>query len=369
MRLVVTGGVVAALAGLIAGVLGLVFPRTAVPATVPYFGMAYGNTLAGMSDADLRRALDDAVDLGMSTVRMDLGWNDVQPDGPGSFTWEATDRVVDAARRRGLALIMVVAYAPRWAQAPGCPYVTCPPADPTAIGPFAREAAQRYADRVLAWEIWNEPNVAGFWGPQVDPAAYTELLRTASHAIRTVDPDATVVLGGLASVQDTATSVSAPAFLDEVAAAGGLTAVTGIGFHPYTFPLLPRQSAAADGSWAEIDDLRAVLSRHGFPGLPVWLTEYGAPTGGAGRAYGGRGPVPPGTTHVTEEQQARIAADAVDLVRADPGIVAMAWYSDRDLDTGSPSDLDNFGLRRTDGTAKPAYERLREALVAGRTAG
>ena len=107
-----------------------------------------------------------------------------------------------------------------------------------------------------------------------------------------------------------------------------------------------------------------MLSRDGFAGMPVWLTEYGAPTGGAGQAFGGHGDVPRGTTHVTEDQQSHIAADAVAQVRADRGIMAMIWYSDRDLATGSGSDLDNFGLRRADGTAKPAFARLRDALRA-----
>jgi hypothetical protein len=371
VRLLATGGVATGLLALIVVVANLLLPSSgaALPTTPPIFGMAYGNTLIGMPDADLDQALDDAVELGMSTVRMDLGWNDVQPDGPDTYSWGRTDRVVDQARERGLALIMVVAYAPQWAQAPGCEVGTCPPAEPTAIAPFARAAAERYADRgVLAWEIWNEPNVAGFWGPHVDPAAFTRLLRSASDAIRAVDAHATVLLGGLASVPDAAGSVSPTTFLDAVARAGGLTAVNGIGFHPYTFPQLASQSRATDGPWSQIDvgalSLRAVLSRHGFAGMPVWLTEYGAPTGGAGRAFDGRGDVPRGTTHVTENQQSHIAADAVAQVRADRGITAMIWYSDRDLTSGSRSDLDNFGLRRADGTEKPAFARLRDTLRA-----
>lgn len=336
--------------------------------------MAYGNTLVDMSDVDLGSALDDAVDLGMSTVRMDLGWNGVQAAGPDSYSWERTDRVVAAARSRGLALIMVMAYAPAWAQAPGCPVSTCPPADPTAIRAFARTAAERYAGNgLLAWEVWNEPNVAGFWGPRVDPGAFTTLLRVASEAIRGVDPDATILLGGLASVPDTDSSVAPATFLEEVAAGGGLTAIDGVAFHPYTFPLLASQSRTSTGPWSQIDvgaqSLRAVLSRHGSAGIPIWLTEYGAPTGGRGLAFDGRGAVARGTTHVTDAQQAAIAADAVAQVRRDQGVVAMIWYSDRDLASGSPSDLDNFGLRRTDGSAKPAFARLRDAIRAGAPAG
>jgi polysaccharide biosynthesis protein PslG len=60
-------------------------------------------------------------------------------------------------------------------------------------------AAQRYAGKVGAYEIWNEPNAAPYYGPQPDPAGYTELLKAAYPAIKAADPDATVIGGVVGS--------------------------------------------------------------------------------------------------------------------------------------------------------------------------
>src|SRR5690242_14744412 len=43
-------------------------------------GIAYGNTLIEMSDRGLDAALDDAVSIGVSVIRTDLDWADIQPN-------------------------------------------------------------------------------------------------------------------------------------------------------------------------------------------------------------------------------------------------------------------------------------------------
>jgi len=88
-----------------------------------------------------------------------------------------------------------------------------------------------------------------------------------------------------------------------------------------------------------------------MPELPVWITEYGAPTGGADSS-----------DHVNETRQAEIAADAVKTAAADDGVAALIWYSYQD--TGAdPSDPESYyGLRRADSSRKPAYEAFRQAI-------
>lgn len=338
-----------------------------VQSSTPHIGIAYGNTLIGMDDAQLDAALDDAIYVGATTVRTDLDWNDVQPESADDFTWNGTDRVVAAARSRDLSLVLVLAYTPAWARPAGCGIATCAPDDPARFAAFAGAAANRYGSRdVLAWEIWNEPNTPGFWAPAVDPAAYARLLVESSQAVRAADRDATILLGGLASVDGSDGTVPATDFLDRVAGLGGLAPVDGVAFHPYTFPYLASESRTGSGPWSQIDSppdsLRAVLGRHGAAAMPIWLTEYGAPTGGPGSSSDGSAGVPPDTTHVTEAQQARIAGDAVSTVATDSGLAAMIWYSDRDLSTDQTTNLNSYGLRRADGSAKPALDGLREAV-------
>jgi hypothetical protein len=108
-----------------------------------------------------------------------------------------------------------------------------------------------------------------------------------------------------------------------------------------------------------------VLRAFGTPDLPVWITEVGAPTDGPGAASNGEpSTITATTTHVTEVRQAQIAVDAVRTAAADPGVSALMWYSDRDLSNDRSSNENFYGLRRADGTAKPAFALLHDAIAA-----
>ncbi|MCL8012090.1 cellulase family glycosylhydrolase [Streptomyces sp. AS02] len=332
-------------------------------------GIAYGDRLVRMSDHDLGAALDDAVRVGARWVRTDLSWQDIQPDGPDRYRWELFDRVIAAAAERDLTVLPILGFTPAWARPAGCAGQECHPAAPKAFAAFAAAAAARYAPRgVHTWEVWNEPNLTGSWKPMPDATTYTALLRAAGQALRQTDPSAYVVLGGLAAASTRDGDVSHTDFLEAVSAHGGNRFVDAVGYHPYTYPYLASDETQWGTPWEQIDrtrdSLRGVLSAHGTPDVPVWITEFGAPTGGPGHASDG-GPETIGdrTTHVTEERQASIAADAVRTANATPHIDALMWYAERDLATDTSSNENFYGLRRADGSAKPALCALRDAVA------
>ncbi|TGN73455.1 hypothetical protein E5082_31995 [Streptomyces griseoluteus] len=96
------------------------------------------------------------------------------------------------------------------------------------------------------WEIWNEPNIKPFWQTGPDAARYTALLRATASAVRAVDSNAYLLLGGLAAV-DTIPSkqyVSHKTFLAELGRLGALKQVDAVSYHPYTYPLLPSARTA-----------------------------------------------------------------------------------------------------------------------------
>ena len=184
-------------------------------------------------------------------------------------------------------------------------------------------------------------------------------------AIRAVDTHAFIVSGGLAAVSTGDGDISQIDFLRGVSALGGNKMVNAIGYHPYTYPLLPSLVTSFGTAWDRIDrapvNLHGVLVRYGTPNLPFWLTEYGAPTGGPGS--GSSGAQSSSTTHVTEARQAQILADAVRTAWRDPHIQGLFIYEDRDRG-GSTSTNENFyGVRRANGTKKPAFSALRKALI------
>jgi hypothetical protein len=58
-----------------------------------------------------------------------------------------------------------------------------------------------------------------------------------------------------------------------------------------------------------------------------------------------------------------MATDSVRLAKSTPIIGALFWYTDRDV-SSSPSYAGYFyGLRRFDGTPKPAYDAFRQAIA------
>ncbi|MED7826624.1 cellulase family glycosylhydrolase [Streptomyces chiangmaiensis] len=336
------------------------------------FGLSYGDTLTWMTDAQLNKAMQDAKELGVHWLRVDLSWRNIQPDSPTQYLWDRFDRVVAAARAQHLEILATLSYTPRWAGDPSCARSqTCPPANNARFAEFARHAAERYASQgVHTWEIWNEPNIQKFWltGPSIE--RYTGLLTATSKAIRSVDPDAYLLLGGLAAVETIPSKqyVSHKTFLEGLAREGALKQVDAISYHPYTYPLLPSTETATGTRFQDIDrtpdSLVSTLERYGEPDMPVWLTETGAPTWSGGRAADSTDAQ--GTSHVTPRLQAEIATDTVPAAAAKPSVGAVFWFGYRDGSPQSASDRKSqfYGLAYYDGTRKPAFEAFGKAISA-----
>jgi hypothetical protein len=66
---------------------------------------------------------------------------------------------------------------------------------------------------------------------------------------------------------------------------------------------------------------------------------------------------------VTEGQQARIATDVVMTAASNHGLGALIWYADKDLSDDTGSNNNFYGLRRGDGSAKPAFAAFRKAVA------
>ena len=334
-------------------------PAVRTPAGIP-IGVAFGDRLRTLSDDDLASALDDTVALGAGWVRVDVSWAVVQPDSRTAYDWSGTDRVVRAARDRGLRVLGILTYTPPWARAEGCTTFTCPPRDASEFAAYAGAVAGRYGDRVAAYELWNEPNTSKFW-TSPDPVAYRALLRATVPRIEAAAPGKPVVLGGLAANPGGDGVVLAPDFLTSACAEEACAGLAGVGYHPYTFPETAVDSTADVTAWQRMtqpsawgEPLDDVMTQVGLDDRRLWLTEYGAPADVSGRPSGC-------ASCVTEEQQARIVASGVTAAVAAPDVVgALFVYSWRDLGSG-PSPEDHFGLVRADGSRKPAFAAFARA--------
>lgn len=336
-------------------------------ATPNNFGLSVGTTLYGLPSKELAHRLDDMKSLGISWLRLDFDWNHIQPDGPTRYNWSETDTVISAAQARNLQLLPIITYTAPWARHSDCrDSPVCRPADPTQFATFARAAASRYASRgIHHWEIWNEPNMTIFWQTQPNAAHYTALLRATYTQIKSADKSATVLLGGLASI-DHADGVPQLEYLNAVYAAGGKGYFDAVAYHPYSFPV-PASYKAIWNAWSKMDftspSVRSIMRANGDSSKKIWITEYGAPTNGPG-------PIATTTNynltktpdHVNEALQAAMVTDMVRSVKAAPWIAAAFWYSYKDEGTDANNTENFYGLLRANGSAKPAYTTLKREL-------
>lgn len=274
--------------------------------------------------ADLPRLLDRVIESGARWVRVDFVWAAIEPE-PLVERWEPYDAIVAAAEARGLKVLGILAYAPTWVA----------PTDLTELvwERFCWRIATRYAGRVFAWELWNEPNLLRWGGSARD---YVDLILPGAVSIRAADPAALVGGPGLAHIRRRAWG----RWLIEVLRAG--VRLDFISHHCYasTPEKLTKKLAGRTilGRWPALwrliePSLREVLRREVTP--PVWLTEYGWASNRTGE---------------------RRQADYLASWRPPPWIERAFVYEIQD----DPRIAEKWGLLRADGSRKPALAALAE---------
>ena len=315
-------------------------------------GSTFGQVLGGnawdwRSDQKMPLArrgtqLDNYTAMGVSIVRFDLDWPAVQPTNSTTYSWDYFDGVINDIVARGLKPLPIFHRTPSWASnGSGIP------ANMSQFATFCAAAVNRYKDRVRYWEVWNEPNLAGFWPPQPDPVAYTNMLKAVYPAVKAADPTAFVISGGLSSVPTTGLPDhwSEHDFLTQIYANGGGGNFDAVGIHPYSWPLMPSNNQSYNG-WtmmsATTPSVRSIMTANGDSAKKIWITEFGAPTG-------------TGTNAVTDATLAAMVTEAHSLAASYPWCGPIVWYEYWDHGESLTDTEANFGLVRNNYLPKPAY--------------
>jgi hypothetical protein len=147
-------------------------------------------------------------------------WAKLQPR-PGAYDWTALDRLVSAAERRRLPVLLTFGATPGWA-APGGPLTpygdgsrAAPPDDLAHWDAFVRAVGSRYGDRIGAYELWNlAPSPRFFTG---DASTLAEMTRRAAAILRHTSPRATIACPGMGELWEP----ESRAYLAAFARAGG----------------------------------------------------------------------------------------------------------------------------------------------------
>lgn len=283
---------------------------------------------------------------GAGFVRADASWWTAEPNAPvggaHDYRWSHFDDQVTAMSRRGLRWYPVMAYSTPWSGQNGSD--KSPPKHVGDYTAYVRAFAARYGrggsfwrshpgERLLpvtTFEIWNEQNSPIFWAGQAGaPERYADLYLAARSAIRSVDPAALVVVGGLSNVREWTPDTQ---FLRRMYAhrsdlRGNVDA---IGFHPY--------SVGVRGVYSDIRRMRQALRGMGQGGVPLEITEVGWTT--------------------TRTSDGARAAGLSELARELPGsdcnVTRLIPYSWVTRESNPGDDEDWFGMANLNGTPKPS---------------
>jgi polysaccharide biosynthesis protein PslG len=313
------------------------------------FGFNDNAVRSGRIDVVQDAALTAAA--GADITRLTFDWRWVEPQ-PGVQWFDEYDQIYGAMLARGVRPVLILMLAPWWTWDPtvgcnqwaqDCRY----PPGPAHYADWGRMAAQlaaRYPE-AAAIEVWNEPNISGFWQPRPDPVRYTQLLREAYLAVKRVNPRMPVVSGGVTNDDQTSPDrISLADFTRAVYANGGKDYMDGLAFHPYS-----RSAGAGSQFERDFATVRSVRDAFGDSRKPLWVTEVGLSTTGSD----------PGLS-VTPEEQATALRAMYRAVAAMPDVKAMIVHEL--LDSGAdPGNLESgFGVLRGDLSAKPAFWALSE---------
>lgn len=323
-RLVWRVGLTCLLGALILGSRSATSVR-AQPAPNDRFGICHVNLMAlNVTDEMLTERYARAVEAGAGWTRYEIRWTDIESSS--GFDYGRPDAIVRRDIANGLQIDAILNTTPVSYATAGYPWVESPrvgqrsftpaqlaglaatssapanlwepifadstdnPAPGKAINPnnywarYVQRTVERYmpggtlaqaegwpADAgINVWEIWNEPDKLLFWSGTM--AEYYRLLKVAYLTVESTDPDATVMLGGLAHWDD---QNWFPQFLSTMAADSNAALrdtynqyFDAAAWHWYSDP---RNLY----SWTQ--QMRAYMENYGLDDKAIWVNESGVP--------------------------------------------------------------------------------------------
>lgn len=212
-------------------------------------------------------SIDAAAATGVGFIRRGIYFDQVHPEA-GHFDFSATDHLVDDAERSGLKLIGCLFGTNSAFEDNGRGGIQTE-AGRQAFADFAAAVAERYADKAIYWEVWNEPNVRSFWRKDgmhnSEPFAeeYVALVKAVVPAMRAKDPCCVVLAGSVSNFWQPSYEWTEHCFRLGVADSG----ISGWSVHPYG---VKRPEDFATGYAIT----REIMARYGVA-LPLLNTERG----------------------------------------------------------------------------------------------
>lgn len=326
-------------------------PAASTAASVP--AQFHGVSLQNHLDTEEVDRLENA-DVGVA--RFLVSWQATEPR-PGVFDWTSMDTYLEGIERSGAKPLPFIAAIPDWVQtdSSGDPMSTVSARN--AWRDFMVAMVDRYGPkdeydpyapdtvRVKTWQIWNEPNLNSLWGGTADPASYARMVEIASDVIREGDPEAEIMLAGLAPAQR---SIRPWTFMRELLASLDTSTFDTAALHPY--------AEKQKGVNQQVKRVRKAMNAGGADAMPLALTEFGWSS--SRRVISSQAGTP--------KRQARHVTDAYRTFARNKSwnLSEALWYSLRD--SRNPPKACGFcttsGLLRAGGKPKPAWKAFKRSI-------
>jgi xylan 1,4-beta-xylosidase len=327
-----------------------------------FFDLSVGSDYPGTlirddSQAQLKTAVDE---LGFRYIRFHAIFHDVLgtvrvENGKAVYDWTKIDQLYDDLLARHIKPFVELGFSPKALATSGNSifYWNGNTSHPNPEGwrnlieAFIHHIEERYGkDEVRSWlfEVWNEPNLAGFW-EGADQKAYFELYDLTAKTVKAIDPALRV--GG----PSTAGAAWVPEFLAHVKQSGaGIDFVTthtyGVdgGFLDEEGKSDTKLSASPDAIVGDVRRVRKEIAASAYPGLPLYFTEWST-------SY-----TPRDFVHDSYISAPYILAK----LKGSQGLLqGMSYWTYTDLfeEPGPPHESfhGGFGLLNREGIRKPAY--------------
>jgi len=340
----------------LAAVLAVVVASTASAAR-PLYGVQGPSITADLTQSRADLYASKIANVHGKVVRLEVLWSLLEPDARGvrdPAVLAAVDRMVAAAAAHHLKVLLMVDSTPCWASsAPAAARGDCrgaqrsdldvnryPPTDPTAYADVAAFLVGRYADRLAAFEVWNEPDQSNeiYWAGPNKVRGYVDLVKATYRPVKAAAPKVPVLAGAFVGADGR--------WLQAMYDDGIKGYYDALSVHFYDLTLYALHKTRS-------------VQRHNHDRKPLWLAEFGFAS-----CWGQKGVKPVfGQPCLSRAGQARALSDTL------RGIAKTSWVrAGIVFDLADVGGAWQFGLFRPDGVAKPSAKAVSRAFVARRGA-
>jgi hypothetical protein len=273
---------------------------------------------------------------GIAWIRIDISWKQIE-SSRGKYNFNEVDRVADYAAANGLSIYASIGDTPGWAN--GNAGANYPPADINDWKNFVGNVVTRYKSRIKYWGIWNEPNMKEFFAYGKD-IFVQQILLPAAQAIRAADPAAFIVGPELSHKTEAGTEwyFWLKYILDN---AGNYLDI--ISHHIYEDLGVYYMYELLEKSDKLIPAVKQIIEESGQGGKPFWITETGW-----------------NTSKFSETMQSLRYLDMLQT-RARKDYPQKVFFYEIIDDPNSSKGP--FGILRSNGDAKPAYDVYRDYIA------